>query len=167
MKRYTHILFIIFSILYTVNIVSGQPGNLFYSGESLTYRVSWSIFRLGTIQIKAWHDSTSSDPDLYKISMFVKSNPDIPFIEISELNETLVSASDCMSRAFSARHINDEDDVEIKCVYMEEFNQVIYDWPLAMSTRILLKKFSADSRCLIADSQKLIAKGCSPLHSLF
>ncbi|GAG76034.1 unnamed protein product, partial [marine sediment metagenome] len=89
---------------------SGQPGSLFYSGESLTYRVSWSVFRLGTIQIEAWRDSTSSDTNLYKVSMLVKSNPGIPFIDISELNETLVNASDCMSRTFSARHTNDDED---------------------------------------------------------
>ena len=126
MKRYTSFLFIIFSLVSSFNIISGQPGSLFYSGESLTYRVSWSVFRLGTIQIEAWRDSTSSDTDLYKVSMFVKSNPDIPFIEISELNETLVSASDCMSRSFLAKHMNNEDGVEIKCVYMEEFDQAIF-----------------------------------------
>ena len=112
-------------LLWTIT-VSSQPGNVFYSGESLTYRVSWSIFRLGTIQIEAWRDSSSEDTNLFKVTMQVTSNPDIPFINILEINETVLNVADCMSRSLYARHINNSEDLEIECIYVDDLKQAVF-----------------------------------------
>ena len=91
--------------------------SVYMAGEILTYKVSWSIFRLGTIKVQTKLDNNCIEKTHIKLIMHVESNPYLPFISIDEFNESLVKISDGMSRSFFAKHRNNNDKIEIHSVY--------------------------------------------------
>ena len=86
--RIIHLIFLIILFLFIAAI--SQPSDVFHSGEVLTYKVTWSFVRLGTIIITANIDTNHTDSQHFKLTMLVKSNPYLPFINIDEINETIV-----------------------------------------------------------------------------
>ena len=124
---------IIFSILIiTVTILQSLPAGenelnrkVYKVGEILTYKVSWSIFRLGTIKVQTILDENYDEKTHIKLIMHVVSNPYLPFISIDEFNESLIKISDGMSRSFFAKHRNNNDRIEIHSVY-NSTNQKIF-----------------------------------------
>ena len=88
-------------------------------GEVLQYKVKWNFLRLGTITMKAERDSLNVDSTSYKLILNVESNPDLVFIKIKEYNESVVNASDMMSRHFFAMHNSNGNRQEIHHDYDE------------------------------------------------
>ena len=111
-------------LIVTVIILQSLPAqenalnrNVYEVGEILTYKVSWSIFRLGTIKVQTKLDKNCNEKTYIKLIMHVISNPYLPFISIDEFNESLVRISDGMSRSFFAKHRNNNERIEIHSVY--------------------------------------------------
>lgn len=82
---------------------------VFIPGEELCYKVRWNFVRLGEITIRTTQDSSCTSAYDFRLSMIVKSNPDLPFIWIQEYNESLFDALTMKSNWFRARHRNGED----------------------------------------------------------
>jgi len=99
--------------------------NVYKAGEILTYKVSWSVFRLGTIKVQTKSDENCNENTHLKLIMHVVSNPYLPFVSIDEFNESLVKISDGMSRSFFAKHRNNNNKIEIHSVYYNR-NQLLY-----------------------------------------
>ena len=83
------------------------------AGEVLQYKVKWSIFRLGTVILKTIRDTSCGAAEDIKVIMTVKSNPDLSFIWIQELNECVVDTHTLDSKLFHAWHRNGEQYNEI------------------------------------------------------
>jgi len=124
----------ILKILVIVNIIFysllAQENNLnrkvYKAGEILTYKVSWSIFRLGTIKIQTKIDENHNENTYLKLIMHIVSNPYLPFISIDEYNESFIKISDGMSRAFIAKHLSNKHKIEIHSVYNNTNQQLFY-----------------------------------------
>ena len=112
---------ILLHMVFLTGAAGAQPdtssNTVFSSGEVLQYKVSWNFVRLGTIVVRTTRDSASADSGLYRVKMSVRSNPDLPFISLRELNESLVSSSDATTRCYHARHCNGEDCREMQYSY--------------------------------------------------
>lgn len=119
-----YFIFIFADFTRTQNIDS--QSEVFQSGEILKYKVKWSFFRLGSIIIKTTLDSNYRNQDHYQISMAVQSSPYIPFINIDEINETLVDGAYGMSKYYYARHKSISDDIEIITSYDLNSKQVFF-----------------------------------------
>lgn len=105
-------------------ILSAQQSNVYQDGETLYYKVSWSLLRLGTIRISCHLDSSRGDR--YKLKMLVKSNPYLPFINIEEMNMSIVDIADGMSRSFYGLHRNGDEEVEIECIYADKTREATF-----------------------------------------
>lgn len=90
---------------------------IFLAGEELRYKVKWGFLRLGTIVIRTLPDTTHTDGSGYRVTMDVKSNPDLGVIRITEYNESLIDAATHMSRRFHAWHFRDEHFVRLRTSY--------------------------------------------------
>ncbi|HUI10662.1 MAG TPA: DUF3108 domain-containing protein, partial [Bacteroidota bacterium] len=88
-------------------------GNVIQPGEVLTYKVRWTLFRLGTVTLKAVRDTGCAGPDDIRLVMIVESNPDLSFVWIREFNECLVDTRTFAPTVFHARHRNGEQYTEI------------------------------------------------------
>jgi hypothetical protein len=71
-------------------------------------------------------DSSNNDPDLYRLVMHVTSNPDLPFVDIDEYNETIVNKNELTSVQYHARHKNGHMILEIMSRYEQEKKQSFY-----------------------------------------
>ncbi len=96
---------------------NGCVGGVFQPGEILRYRVSWTLFRLGTLTLRAERDTTSTDGSDLKLIMQVESNPDLRFIWIQEYNESHVDSKSISTRHFLARHRSGDELTEIRQQY--------------------------------------------------
>jgi len=88
-------------------------GNVIRPGEVLRYKVRWTLFRLGTVTLKAVRDTGCAGADDIRLVMIVESNPDLSFIWIREFNECLVDTRTFAPTEFHARHRNGEQYTEI------------------------------------------------------
>ena len=88
-------------------------GSVIQPGEVLRYKVRWTLFRLGTLTLKAVRDSGCAGADDIRLVMIVESNPDLSFIWIREFNECLVDTRTFAPALFHARHRNGEEYTEI------------------------------------------------------
>ena len=88
-------------------------GSIIQPGEVLRYKVRWTLFRLGTVTLKAVRDTGCTDPDDIRLEMIVESNPDLSFVWIREFNECLVDTRTFAPALFHARHRNGEQHTEI------------------------------------------------------
>jgi hypothetical protein len=93
-------------------------------GEVLQYSVSWNFLRLGTIAVVTKHDSSAEDPNRCLLVMHVLSNPDLPFVDIREFNESKVDVRSLMSDAFRGTHCGGEDCLEVRYEYQRESRKV-------------------------------------------
>lgn len=113
-----------------VNTAVGQPvrvcDKVLQSGEELIYKVKWQFFRLGTITIRTERDNSSTDSTLYKLTMLVESNPEVPFVKIREYYESLVSMTNMMSKCFYARQENGKERLEIRLAYDGQHSRAFY-----------------------------------------
>lgn len=92
--------------------------NVFVAGEILKYKVKWAFLRIGTITIKTIQDP--DNPDYIKVTMIVESNPDLPFINVKEYNETMIDLKNCMSVSYYGDHKNGDERIKIYSSYKEE-----------------------------------------------
>jgi hypothetical protein len=88
--------------------ISALTDEVYYSSETLVYKVKWAFIRIGTITIKT--TICENDPDNIKVSMLVESNPSIPFVDIKEYNETIIDRQTMMSNSFYGFYRNGSDE---------------------------------------------------------
>ena len=118
--------FTLLACLFAFNFVTAQPQNVYQDGETLSYKVNWSLVRLGTIRISCHQDTASGDSTHFRLIMQVKSSPYLPFINIDEANETLVDIADGLSQTFFGHHRNGGEKVEIQCIYTRKSKQAAF-----------------------------------------
>lgn len=106
------LLFNAFSI-YPQSPVSNNK--FLYANETLVYKVKWTFIRIGTITIKTTF--CEDNPDNIKVSMLVESNPLIPFVDISEYNETIIDRNTFMSNSFYGLYRNGNDKTKYTVQY--------------------------------------------------
>ncbi len=120
--------------IFFICLLISQPGsatepehsNIFQPGEVLTYSVHWNFIRLGSIVIQTYPDSSKRNPLHFTVSMRVRSNPDIPFIDIDELNRTLIHGTDITARCYRAVHRHGSDSRQLFAVYDETKGSAYY-----------------------------------------
>jgi hypothetical protein len=87
---------------------------VYQDGEELRYKVTWTIFRLGTLTVKTFRDSTCTLPTDFKVAFVVASNPDLAFIWIHGYYESLMDTEKLTSRRFWALQRDGEEFIEIQ-----------------------------------------------------
>ena len=104
--------------------------------EKFVYNVSWTIFDVGTITMTT--ESIYSNPDLKKITMKLKSNPDIPFISIDEWNTVIMRVSDGRTIYYQGKGEKDGEDVEVTLNYFDNENLAIHKVKNLKQNKIVL-----------------------------
>jgi hypothetical protein len=98
-------------------------------GEVLQYSVSWNFLRLGTIAVLTRDDSTSEDPHRCLLVMHVLSNPDLPFVDIREFNESKVDARTLTTDSYRGTHCGGDDCTEVRYEYRQDARKVdVVEW---------------------------------------
>lgn len=97
---------------------------IFTPGESLVYKVKWTFFRLGTIIIKT--RASAEGPGYVIVSMQVKSNPDLFFLNVEEYNETVVEIANCMSKSYYGEFRDGSDRKKIYSEYSNKTGAAYY-----------------------------------------
>ena len=108
--------------VYSQNTIS--TSKVFYSGETLIYKVKWTFIRIGTITIKT--TSYEENPDFIKVSMLVESNPSIPFLNIKEYNETIIDRRTFMSDSYYAYYENGGGGTKYYTKYNDAFKSAVW-----------------------------------------
>lgn len=67
---------------------SQQSGYKWQIGEELTYGVTWTFIRLGTIKIKIYDSVRDNGSTIYKTKLIIESNPYLFFIDMHGVYET-------------------------------------------------------------------------------
>ncbi len=107
--------------VYSQNTIS--TSKVFYSGETLIYKVKWTFIRIGTITIKT--TACENNPDYIKVSMLVESNPSIPFLNIKEYNETIIDCRTFMSNSYYAYFENGGDGTKYYTKYNDDSKSAV------------------------------------------
>lgn len=121
------IIFLFVLIINTAEVHSQIPAftnKVFYSSETLVYKVKWTFIRIGTITIKT--TACENNPDYIKVSMLVESNPSIPFLNIKEYNETIIDRRTLMSNSFYAFYQNGGDGTKYYTNYNDETKSAVW-----------------------------------------
>ncbi|HCY76714.1 MAG TPA: hypothetical protein DHV28_12410 [Ignavibacteriales bacterium] len=124
----TLIIYLLFVFVFNVSSVYSQntvgTSKVFYSGETLVYKVKWTFIRIGTITIKT--NLNEDNPDYIKVSMLVESNPSIPFLNIKEYNETVIDRQTFMSNSYYGYYENGGDGTKYYTKYNEDSKSAIW-----------------------------------------
>lgn len=126
MKGLRKILLIVFLFnVFSIYPQSPVSNNKFlYANETLVYKVKWTFIRIGTITIKTTF--CEDNPDNIKVSMLVESNPLIPFVDISEYNETIIDRNTFMSNSFYGLYRNGSDKKKYFIQYDSESSSSVW-----------------------------------------
>ena len=134
-------LFILGIILMVVLNIYGQSYNSKSTHtlleEKFVYDVSWAFFHLGTITITVEH--VIPNPELRKITVDIKTNPYLPFIDIDEHNEVIMRVRDGMTMHYYGIEELDGEKVEINCAYYEDENLSVYEVKNFESSKLVRK----------------------------
>jgi len=132
----------VFLVVYgqAASRVADGVSPVFQVGERLQYKVSWGIFRLGTITMRTGRDGSSDDPASFKVSMLVESNPDLRFVWIWEYYESLLDGTALFSRRFYGRCVNGDDEVEIRGTYDSASRAAVYSQRDMNSGKIIISE---------------------------
>jgi hypothetical protein len=117
MKRSVLAVLSIVAVVGTARCQDMRLQTILQDGEELVYRVRWSFFRLGTVTIRTEKIDTVDGEEMYRVSMLVESNPDIPFIDISELNVCLMNTERVMSKQYYGAWRNGKRKIIIESIY--------------------------------------------------
>jgi hypothetical protein len=79
----------LFVLFFPIQIFSGMPR--WPVGEELTYKVKWSIFRLGTLRLKVNDTLHIDDKLVYHVQFFIDSNPLLFFVNHHSVYESYFS----------------------------------------------------------------------------
>lgn len=96
---------------------------VFYPGERLQYKVSWLLFRLGTIVVTTDKLPTRSR-DEYRVVVRVDSNPALFFVSVHSEYESVLTTSPVRPSSFTARESRGSDTVVTRYVMDESLRQV-------------------------------------------
>jgi hypothetical protein len=95
----------LFVLVITVMVVVNIYGQAYNSKstetlleEQFVYGVSWSFFHLATLTLTV--ESVIADPELKKITVDIKTESLLPFIDIDEYNEVMMRIRDGMTMQF-------------------------------------------------------------------
>jgi hypothetical protein len=122
----------------------GRSQTVYQPGEELRYSVKWKFFRLGTVTMRAERDTIQSATGRVKLTMIVESNPDVSFIELRELNESLVMPPEGFALDFYARHQDGDDIREARQHYEPTKRMATYTLTDMVKNIILQKDTSAN-----------------------
>ncbi len=110
------------------SVLQGQDLPRFFSpGEVLRYKVQWKFLRLGTITVRSTSEPSRPGEKFMRGCIEVESNPDIPFIHIEEINESLIDLTTMHSIDYSARHVSGEEVTLIRCTYEDSIRSAQYE----------------------------------------
>ena len=97
---------------------------VFYPGERLQYKVSWLLFRLGTIVVTTERASNPSTRDEYRVRVRVDSNPALFFVSVHSEYESILSTSPVRPTSFTARELSGSDTVVTRYTMNDSLRQV-------------------------------------------
>jgi hypothetical protein len=89
-------LLIAFLLIHTYTLNAG----MFYSGEKLLYRVSYWGINLGYINIETEGSKKLNNVDVIKTKAYMKSNPDIPFVDLKAAYYSWIDITGAFSHQF-------------------------------------------------------------------
>ncbi len=84
-----------------MSLANSQDKGFFRVGEELTYEVSWSIFKIGTIRTKVIKSESSENNLRYTAVAYIDSYSGIPFVDLHVIFETIMDSL-CFSNSFTA-----------------------------------------------------------------
>lgn len=130
MKLIIILIVLLFNNFFTQTISHDKKtfGETGVFSEEFVYDVNWGFINLGKIIIQAYKDFQSTDSAEYILSMHIISNPSIPFVNINEYNETLVSIKNFYSKKYSGLHQSSNEKIEIKTSYNCETRTSFYSF---------------------------------------
>jgi hypothetical protein len=103
-----------------------SPSPVFQAGEVLQYKVKWTIFRLGTVTLRTFRDSTCKGPNDYKVSFYAVSNPDIAIIGVRGYFESTMDAVSLVSKRLWGLEQSGEKFIETRATLNEETGRLTY-----------------------------------------
>jgi hypothetical protein len=122
----------IFVLVIKIMIVSNIYGQSYYNKstetvleEQFVYGVSWSFFHLAALTLTV--ESVIADPDLKKITVDIKTESLLPFIDVDEYNEVVMRMRDGMTMNFYGTEELDGEKIEKYCNYYEDENLSVYE----------------------------------------
>lgn len=108
------LLLLVLGGVFRVSFAQAQPRGstaVFYDGERLQYKVSWLVFRLGTITVTTERLPERSARDQYRVVVRVDSNPALFFVSVHSEFESILSTSPVRPSSFTAREVDGSDTV--------------------------------------------------------
>ena len=117
----------ILSSLVQVSFSQSPPKGssaVFYPGERLQYKVSWLVFRLGTIVVTTDRLPNSSSRDEFRVRLRVDSNPALFFVSVHSEYESILSASPVRPTLFTARELSGSDTLVTRYTMNDSLHQV-------------------------------------------
>jgi hypothetical protein len=99
---------------------------VFQEGEVLQYKVKWTIFRLGTVTLRTFRDSTCKGPNDFKVSFYAVSNPDISIIGVRGYFESTMDAVSLVSKGLWGLERTREKFIETRATLDEETGRLTY-----------------------------------------
>jgi len=137
---------------------------VFYPGERLQYKVSWLLFRLGTIVVTTEKLPNRSSRDEYRVVVRVDSNPALFFVSVHSEYESILTTSPVRPSAFIARELRGSDTVVTRYVMNEALRQVhMSQW--RDPGRINIKEEILDSVDAFYEGSSLFFLARSLVHS--
>lgn len=97
---------------------------VFYPGERLQYKVSWLVFRLGTIVVTTDRVPNPSSRDEYRVRVRVDSNPALFFVSVHSEYESILSTSPVRPTSFTARELSESDTLVTRYTMNDSLDQV-------------------------------------------
>jgi hypothetical protein len=91
------ILLIFFGIFFHINSANAD---MLYSGEKLTYRVSYLGITLGYIKINTEKQEMYDGAECFVTNAYMKSNPNIPFVDLQAIYKSWIDPVGAFSRQF-------------------------------------------------------------------
>jgi hypothetical protein len=105
---------------------SKSPSPVFQDGEVLTYKVKWAVFRLGTVTLRTFRDSTCRGPHDYKVSFYAESNPDIGIIWVRGYFESTMDAVSLVSKRLWGLERTKNTFIETRATLDQETDRLAY-----------------------------------------
>lgn len=116
---------IAFLFLFYLLQINSQTKNDFWEvGEDLTYEVSYSLIKLGTIQFKTLQKVTENNKIYFRTIVYIDSYSAVPFVDLHYTLESKIETEDFYSVYFKSLDKREKKSFFIEYTFNEESEDV-------------------------------------------
>lgn len=111
---------IFFLILIPVLLPANEPELHLSVGEKLTYKVTWGVFKLGTLKFSVLDTLRTKDQLIYQVQMNIDSNPWLFFVN---MHSTFISKMTENNTLIMAKYRETIDDEVYNSIYEFDYDK--------------------------------------------